>query len=96
MRVVVVSRQPLWRDALSALVAAELPADPVVSLDDVSQLAALDPVADDLILLEDSLGQSITHASIKRPALIMEAVGNIVDELMSAKKQALAAAFASM
>ncbi|ABJ58535.1 hypothetical protein LBUL_1041 [Lactobacillus delbrueckii subsp. bulgaricus ATCC BAA-365] len=28
--------------------------------------------------------------------MIMEAVGNIVDELMSAKKQALAAAFASM
>ncbi|KNE31016.1 hypothetical protein LDI10_02115 [Lactobacillus delbrueckii subsp. indicus] len=41
-------------------------------------------------------GQSITHASIKRPAMIMKAVGNIVDELMSAKKQALAAAFASM
>lgn len=65
MRVVVVSRQPLWRDALSALVAAELPADPVVSLDDVSQLAALDPVADDLILL-DPPGQTDPGEWIER------------------------------
>ena len=65
MRVVVVSRQPLWRDALSALVAAELTADPVVSLDDVSQLAALDPVADDLILL-DPPGQTDPGEWIER------------------------------
>jgi DNA-binding NarL/FixJ family response regulator len=52
MRVVVVSRQPLWRDALSALVAAELPTDTVVTLEDISDVAALGPRDDDLILLD--------------------------------------------
>ena len=52
MRVVVVSRQPLWRDALGVLVAAQLPADPVVALDDIAQLPPLAPQADDLILLD--------------------------------------------
>ena len=52
MRVVVVSRQPLWRDALGVLVAAQLPADPVVALDEVAQLAPLGPQPDDLILLD--------------------------------------------
>jgi hypothetical protein len=50
----------------------------------------------DLILLEDPFSQSTAHASVKRPASIVEAAGNIADELMSTKEQALAAAFASM
>ncbi|WP_312166554.1 response regulator transcription factor [Phenylobacterium sp.] len=52
MRVVVVSRQPLWRDALSALVTAQLPTDTVLALDDIAQVQAIEPRDDDLILLD--------------------------------------------
>jgi DNA-binding NarL/FixJ family response regulator len=52
MRVVVVSRQPLWRDALSALVAAQLPTDTVLALDDIAQVQEIEPREDDLILLD--------------------------------------------
>lgn len=52
MRVVVVSRQPLWRDALSALVAAQLPTDTVLALEDIADVPAIEPRDDDLILLD--------------------------------------------
>ena len=50
----------------------------------------------EVILGEDTFGYSIANAGIKRPASLMEAVGNIVDEPASMKEQALTAAFASM